>query len=84
MFRNSKGGSHIANEIVFTELKFRNVSVYDLANELEISEQTLIHVLRFELDEQEQIKMLRLINNLPNKKEQNIAVIQQYSLSKNP
>lgn len=59
-----QGGFHIANEIVFTELKFRNVSAEDLANALGITKQTLMQLLRFELDEQEQIKMLWLINNL--------------------
>lgn len=64
MFRNSKGGFHIAYEIIFTELKFRNVSADDLANALGISVQTLMQILRFELDELEQTKMLWLINNL--------------------
>lgn len=59
-----KGGFHIANEIIFTELKFRNVSADDLAETLGITKQTLMQLLRFELDEQEQIKMLWLINNL--------------------
>ena len=60
-----KGGFHIANEIVFTELKFKNVSVGNLAKALGITEHTLMQVLRFELDEQEQLNMLWLINNLP-------------------
>jgi len=64
MFRNKKGGIKIANEIVFTELKSRNVSAEDLAETLGITKQTLMQLLRFELDEQEQIKMLWLINNL--------------------
>ena len=64
MFRNKKGGFHIANEIVFTELKSRNVPAEDLADTLGITKQTLMQLLRFELDEQEQIKMLWLINNL--------------------
>ncbi len=64
MFRNKKGGFHIANEIVFTELKFRKVSAERLAKSLGMDEQTLMQLLRFELDEQEQIKMLWLINNL--------------------
>lgn len=59
-----KEGFHIANEIVFTELKFRNVSAENLAETLGITKQTLMQLLRFELDEQEQIKMLWLINNL--------------------
>ena len=60
-----KGGFNIANEIVFTELKFSNVSAEALAGSLGITKQTLMQLLRFELDEQEQIKMLWLINNLP-------------------
>lgn len=59
-----KGGFHIANEIIFTELKSRKVSAEDLAETLGITKQTLMQLLRFELDEQEQIKMLWLINNL--------------------
>lgn len=59
-----KGGFHIANEIVFTELKFRNVFAENLAEALGITNQTLMQLLRFELDEREQIKMLWLINNL--------------------
>lgn len=68
MFINSKGGFHIANEIVFTELRFRNVSADNLAKALGITKQTLMQLLRFELDEREQIKMLWLINNLPKQK----------------
>lgn len=64
MFRNKKGGFYIANEIVFTELKFCKVSAERLARSLSMDEQTLMQLLRFELDEQEQIKMLWLINNL--------------------
>ncbi len=57
-------GFNIANEIVFTELNFCNVSTEDLAEMLGITKQTLMQLLHFELDEQEQIKMLWLINNL--------------------
>lgn len=59
-----QGGFNIANEIVFTELKLCNVSTETLAEALGITKQTLMQLLRFELDEQEQIKMLWLINNL--------------------
>ena len=58
------GGTKIANEIIFTEMKFRKVSADDLAETLGITKQTLMQLLRFELDEQEQIKMLLLINNI--------------------
>ncbi len=54
----------IVNEIIFTELKSRKVFAEDLAETLGITKQTLMQILRFELDEQEQIKMLWLINNL--------------------
>lgn len=64
MFRNKKGGIKIANEIVFSELKSRNVSAEDLAETLGITKQTLMQLLHFELDKQKQIKMLWLINNL--------------------
>ena len=59
-----KGGFNIANEIVFAELKLRKVSTEDLAESLGITKQTLMQLFRFELDEQEQIKILWLINNL--------------------
>ena len=53
---------HIANEIIFTELKSKSVKAEKLAAALGINEQTLIQVLRFELDEQEQLRLLWLIN----------------------
>ncbi len=59
-----KGGSFIANEIIFTELKSCNVSIAELSNALGISGEVLPQILRFELDEQEQIRLLWLINNL--------------------
>ena len=59
-----KGGMHIANEIIFTELKFRNIPLKDLAEVLGLSELTLTQVLRFELEEKEQLNMLWMIGNL--------------------
>ena len=59
-----KGGLKIANEIIFTELKSRNVPLKDLAAVLGLSELTLTQVLRFELEEKEQLNMLLMINNL--------------------
>lgn len=53
-----KGGVHIANEIIFTELKSNNVPLKDLAAALGLSELTLTQVLRFELEEKEQLNML--------------------------
>ena len=59
-----KGGCKIANEIIFTELKSNNVPLKDLAAALGLSELTLTQVLRFELEEKEQLNMLLMINNL--------------------
>ena len=59
-----KGGKAIANEIVFSELRFRNVSPVKLAKALGLTEKVLMQVLRFELDEQEQLRMVQLINNI--------------------
>ena len=53
---------HIANEIIFTELKNKSIKAEKLADALGITEQTLMQVLRFELDEQEQLRLLWLIN----------------------
>jgi|GEM_PF-6669910 hypothetical protein len=57
---------HIANEMIFTELKIKSVKAEKLAAALGITEQTIMQVLRFELDEQEQLRLLCLINNLAN------------------
>ena len=59
-----KGGLKIANEIIFTELKSNRVLLKDLAATLGLSELTLTQVLRFELEEKEQLNMLLMINNL--------------------
>ncbi len=53
---------HIANEIIFTELKSKSIKAEKLADVLGITEQTLMQVLLFELDEQEQLRLLWLIN----------------------
>lgn len=52
----------IANEIIFTELKSKSIKAEKLADVLGITEQTLMQILRFELDEQEQLRLLWLIN----------------------
>ncbi len=57
---------HIANAIIFTELKSKSVKAEKLAAVLGINEQTLMQVLRFELDEHEQLRLLWLINSLAN------------------
>ena len=59
-----KGEKAIANEIIFTELRFRNVSPAKLAKSLGLTEKVLMQVLRFELDEQEQLRMVQLINSI--------------------
>ena len=59
-----KGGKAIANEIVFSELRLRNVSPAKLAKALGLTEKVLMQVLRFELDEQEQLRMVQLINSI--------------------
>lgn len=65
-----KGGAAIANEIIFTELKSRNVSLAELSNALGISAEVLPQILRFELEEQEQIRLLWLINNLSEREQE--------------
>ena len=59
-----KGGVAIANEIVFSELKFRSVTPARLAKALGLTEKVLMQVLRFELDETEQLRMVQLINSI--------------------
>ncbi|MBO6229695.1 MAG: hypothetical protein J6O50_03940 [Ruminiclostridium sp.] len=59
-----KGGKAIANEIVFSEMKYRNVPPARLAKALGLTEKVLMQVLRFELDEQEQLRMVQLINSI--------------------
>ena len=59
-----KGGVAIANEIVFTVLRFRNVTPAKLSKALGLTEKVLMQVLRFELDEQEQLRMVQLINSI--------------------
>ena len=59
-----KGEIAIANEIVFSELRFRNVTPARLAKALGLTEKVLMQVLRFELDETEQLRMVQLINSI--------------------
>ena len=65
---NSKGVLCIANEIVFTELRAKNVSAQRLATALGLSEISLMQVLRFELEEREQIRLLFLIGEIAEEK----------------
>lgn len=64
----SKGVLCIANEIIFTELRAKSVQPARLAFVLGINEQTLMQVLRFELDEKEQIRLLFLIGEIAEEK----------------
>ena len=59
-----KGEIAIANEIVFSELRFRSVTPAKLAKALGLTEKVLMQVLRFELDETEQLRMVQLINSI--------------------
>ena len=59
-----EGEVAIANEIIFSEMKHLNVSPALLAKSLGLTEKVLMQVLRFELDEQEQLRMVQLINSI--------------------
>ena len=61
-----------ANKIVRDELKARGVRHWELAHELDISEQTLVRRLRFELSEDRQLDMLEKIETIVNRKEKSI------------
>ena len=63
-----KGVLCIANEIIFTELRAKSVLAERLATALGLSEISLMQVLRFELDEKEQIRLLFLIGELAEEK----------------
>ena len=45
-------------------MKYRNVTPARLAKALGLTEKVLMQVLRFELDEQEQLRMVQLINSI--------------------
>ena len=62
-----KGGLYIANEIIFTELKAKSVSPEKLAHTLGLTEEALMQVLRFGLDEEEQLRLLWLIGTITEK-----------------
>ena len=59
-----KGEIAIANEIILSELRFRKVTPAKLAKALGLTEKVLMQVLRFELDETEQLRMVQLINSI--------------------
>jgi len=58
-----------ANMIIREELKARGVRHWELANELGVSEQTLVRWLRFELSEDKQMEMLEKIEAIAKRKE---------------
>ena len=59
----------MANKIIKDELKDKKVYQWELAVALGISEQTMVRRMRFEMSEDEQWKLLALINELAMKKE---------------
>ena len=59
----------MANKIIREELKERGVRHWELAHELDISEQTLVRWLRCELDEDRQLDMLMKIEEIAKRKE---------------
>ena len=78
-----KGGKAIANEIIFTELRFRNVSPARLAKALGLTEKVLMQVLRFELDEQEQLAELQFGVEKSLFPEKNTAALCQFLVALN-
>lgn len=50
--------------MIFTELRHKKIQVENLADVLCMTKQELLQTLRFELDEQEQIRMLWLISEI--------------------
>lgn len=59
----------MANEIIREELKEKKVYQWELAHALGISEQTMVRRMRFEMDEDEQWRLLALINEIAMHKE---------------
>ena len=59
----------MANNIVREELKQRSVRHWELAHALDVSEQTLVRWLRFELSEDKQMDMLEKIEEIAKEKE---------------
>ena len=59
----------MANKIIREELKARGVRYWELAAALDISEQTMVRRLRFELDEDCQLEMLMKIEEIAKRKE---------------
>ena len=59
----------MANEMIREELKEKKVYQWELAHALGISEQTMVRRMRFEMDEDEQWRLLALINEIAMHKE---------------
>ncbi|SDA20212.1 hypothetical protein SAMN02910447_01713 [Ruminococcus sp. YE71] len=58
-----------ANTIIRDELKARGVRHWELAHALNVSEQTLVRWLRFELNEDKQLDMLEKIEEIAKRRE---------------
>lgn len=59
----------MANEFIREELKEKKVFQWELAHELGISEQTMVRKMRFEMEDDEQLKLIAFINEIAMKKE---------------
>ena len=59
----------MANEFIREELKEKKVFQWELAYALGISEQTMVRKMRFEMEEDEQLKLIAFINEIAMKKE---------------
>lgn len=54
----------MTNEIIREELKEKKVYQWELASALGISEQTMVRKMRFEMSDDEQMKLLALISEI--------------------
>lgn len=59
----------MTNEIIREELKEKKVYQWELASALGISEQTMVRKMRFEMPDDEQMKLLALISEIAMDKE---------------
>lgn len=59
----------MTNEIIREELKEKKVYQWELASALGISEQTMVRKMRFEMSDDEQMKLLALISEIAMDKE---------------
>ena len=58
----------MSNEIIREELKVKKVRQWELAHALGISEQTMVRKMRFEMPDDEQLKILAVIEKILNGK----------------